>query len=337
MKLSATQFACGTIGLTVLAACLQTPSVKAQNQNEVLDAELKVEHKNSEFIPLEQRVKASYDAYILGPGDGLQIELLDLPELSGTRSIGPDGTIYLPRLRALNVEGLTIEELRYLLTEKYRKYVKNPNVYIRPISYRPVRIYVGGEVKRPGYYTLDSFSKSDESAQLQTKLTTDEFQPSLEQIPSRTFGTVFPTVFDAIRTAQGNLYSDLGQVQVIRRRAIGLGGGYMKTDLNFLSLITEGDESNNIRLFDGDVLKIRKSPVVLREQLLKAGQSNLSPQFIEIFVTGRVKNPGSVKLPQGSTLNQAISVAGGPKFKGRIEFVRFNTEGTVDRRLFFLT
>ena len=322
--------------MTVLAACLQTPSVKAQNQNEVLDAELKVEHKNSEFIPLEQRVKASYDAYILGPGDGLQIELLDLPELSGTRSIGPDGTIYLPRLRALNVEGLTIEELRYLLTEKYRKYVKNPNVYIRHKSYRPDRIYVGGEVKSPGYYTLDSFSKSDESAQLQTKLTTDEFQPSLEQIPSRTFGTVFPTVFDAIRTAQGiTPYSDLGQVQVIRRRAIGLGGGYMKTDLNFLSLITEGDESNNIRLFDGDVLKIRKSPVVLREQLLKAGQSNLSPQFIEIFVTGRVKNPGSVKLPQGSTLNQAISVAGGPKFlKGRIEFVRFNTEGTVDRRLF---
>ena len=58
--------------------------------------------------------------YILGPGDLLQIELLDLPELSGSFRIGPDGTLYLPRLRALQVEGLTIEELRLYLTEQFR-------------------------------------------------------------------------------------------------------------------------------------------------------------------------------------------------------------------------
>ena len=88
-------------------------------------------------------------------------------------------------------------------------------------------------------------------------------------------------------------------------------------------------------MFDGDTLNIGKSPIALREQLLKAGQSNLSPQFLEVFVTGRVKNPGAVKLPQGSSLNQAISLAGGTKFlKGRVEFVRFNREGTIDRRLF---
>ena len=44
-------------------------------------------------LPLEQRAQITYDAYILGPGDGLQIELLDLPELSGRFSIGPDGTL----------------------------------------------------------------------------------------------------------------------------------------------------------------------------------------------------------------------------------------------------
>ena len=63
-----------------------------------------------------QRSSVTYESYILGPGDSLQIELLDIPELSGTFSIGPDGTIYLPRLRALYVEGLTVEELRYFLT-----------------------------------------------------------------------------------------------------------------------------------------------------------------------------------------------------------------------------
>ena len=56
---------------------------------------------------------------------------------------------------------------------------------------------------------------------------------------------------------------------------------------------------------------------------------------MEVFVTGRVKSPGSIKIPQGSTLNQAISLAGGVKFiKGKVEFVRFNREGTIDRRIF---
>ena len=41
------------------------------------------------------------DSYMLGPGDAVQVELLDVPEYSGVFSIGPDGTLYLPRLRAL--------------------------------------------------------------------------------------------------------------------------------------------------------------------------------------------------------------------------------------------
>ena len=56
--------------------------------------------KQQQSLPLKQRAQIIYDAYILGPGDGLQIELLDLPELSGRFSIGLDGTLYLPRLRA---------------------------------------------------------------------------------------------------------------------------------------------------------------------------------------------------------------------------------------------
>ncbi len=304
-------------------------------------------------LPLEQRAQISYDAYILGPGDGLQIELLDLPELSGTFSIGPDGTLYLPRLRALYVEGLTVEELRYFLTEQFRTYVRDPQVYVRPVTYRPIRVYVGGEVRRPGYYTLSGandltrISESAETNVLARGNATEIARRVLRQLPGgtsqspganglSTFGAVFPTVFDAIRAAQGiTPYSKLAEVQVTRRRAEGLGGGRIRTNLDFLSLITEGNESQNIRLFDGDVLSVGKSSVVLKDQLLKAGQSNLSPQFLEVFVTGRVNLPGGVQVPQGSSLNQAISLAGGVKIiKGKVEFVRFNREGTIDRRIF---
>lgn len=310
-------------------------------------------NKQEQPLPLDQRSQITYDAYILGPGDRLQIELIDLPELSGTYSIGGDGTIYLPRLRALYVEGLTVEELRYFLTQQFSSFVRDPQLYVRPVKYRPIRVYVGGEVRRPGYYTLSGDSEltrlsgEAELIQLQAGTATSVTRPGLQQMPGgatpgtsngslSTFGAIFPTVFDAIRTAQGiTPFSNLSKVEVTRKRALGLGGGRIRTNLNFLSLITEGNESQNIRLFDGDVVSVGKTNVVMREQLLKAGQSNLSPQFMNVFVSGRVKRPGGVIVPQGSVLNQAITLAGGPKLlRGKVEFIRFTREGEVDRRIF---
>jgi polysaccharide export outer membrane protein len=297
-------------------------------------------------LTLDQRAQVAYDTYILGPGDGLQIELLDLPELSGSFTIGPDGTIYLPRLRALYVEGLTVEELRYFLIEQFRTYVRDPQVFVQPVVYRPIRIYVGGEVKRPGYYTIgginDARSAAEESIIMNSKNQRSLINSNqLEETQSQkniSFGPKFilPTVFDAIKFAQGiTPYSNLSKVQVTRKRPLGLGGGRIRTNLDFLSLIINGNESQNIRLFDGDVVSVSKSNTVLREQLLKAGQTNLSPEFMNVFVSGRVNSPGAVTLPQGAVLNQAIAMAGGPKLlKGKVEFIRFTRGGETDRRRF---
>ena len=137
-------------GVVLLTALMMTnAALKAQQLGLSSEAHAPTVLKNS-----KQRLNVRYDTYILGAGDLLQIELLDLPELSGEFKIGPDGTIYLPRLRALKVEGLTIEELRLFLSEQFRPYVRDPQVFITPIGYRPVRVYVGGEVARPGYYTI---------------------------------------------------------------------------------------------------------------------------------------------------------------------------------------
>ena len=82
---------------------------------------------------------------------------------------------------------------------------------------------------------------------------------------------IFPTVFDAIRSAQGiTPYTDLKKVQVIRKRADGHGGGKITTNLDFLSLITEANESQNIRLFDGDILRIGRSPKVFARSITQS-------------------------------------------------------------------
>ena len=143
-------------------------------------------------------------------------------------------------------------------------------------------------------------------------------------------------MFDALQAARGvTPFLQLNNVQITRKRPQSQGGGKVQTKVNFLRLISNGDEDVNIRLYDGDAIYVRKSKYVLRDQLLAASRTNLSPDFIEVFVSGRVKEPGPQQLPQGASLNQAIASAGGPKLlKGKIEFLRFTQEGATDSRIF---
>ena len=144
------------------------------------------------------------------------MELLDVPEYSGVFSIGPDGTIYFPRLRSLYVEGYTVEELQYLLTEKFSPYVRDPQIFLSIIAYRPIRVYVGGEVPRPGYYYLSEQQMTngitnlrDESYRGIMKNTLPSFTYGAKSLSSDSqlsingkntgFGLRLPTVYDALR------------------------------------------------------------------------------------------------------------------------------------------
>ena len=332
---------------------VQPPLAKAQSA--VLQETVKI-RENVEFVrPLPTtRIQ---ETYILGPGDAVLVELLDVPEYSGVFTIGPDGTLYLPRLRSLFVEGLTVEELRTLLTQQFSTFVRKPQVFVSPVTYRPIRVYIGGEVQRPGYYYLSGQQGmvGAEQSNAKGRYGSINVATGLADIdaPSTGFASSqgpkingvkisrdlrLPTVFDALRIAGGvTPFSKLNEVSVTRKRPLGNGGGKIRARLNFLELITDGNESQNIRLFDGDKVVVARSPVELREQIIKAGQTNLSPDFINVFVTGRVREPGSKLLPQGATLDQALAVAGGQKvLRGQVEFIRFNRDGSTDKRKFFV-
>ena len=147
-----------------------------------------------------------------------------------------------------------------------------------------------------------------------------------------------PTVFDALRTAGGvTPFSKLNEVSVTRKRPASSGGSNIRAKLNILELVTDGNESQNIRLFDGDSVVVARSPVELREQIIKAGQTNLSPDFVQVYVTGRVRDPGAKVLPQSASLDQALATAGGQKPPRPVEFIRFNRNGNTDKRKFFIS
>lgn len=280
----------------------------------------------------------SLQSYILGSGDKLQIELLNIPELSGIFTIGPDGTLNLPRVRSLLVEGLTVDQLRAFLLDQYKVYIKNPDLYVRPVAYRSVRVYVGGEVSRPGYYNLSQHVTNRSTAALNDEMRQNsELNYKLDSVESDYNGVAqWPTLFDALRTANGiTPYSDLSRIEVTRKQSLGNSLARVRATVDLTSLITEGSETGNIKVFDGDFINVKRSDTLLRDQLLAAAKSNLSADFIDIFISGRIRDPGMKSLPQGSTLNQAIASAGGPKLlRGSVSFLRFNPDGSSDSRRF---
>ena len=69
--------------------------------------------------------------------------------------------------------------------------------------------------------------------------------------------------------------------------------------------------------------------------LTKAILSNLNPKFINVTITGRVINPGQITISKASVLTDAVDIAGGTKaLKGPVNFIRFNNDGTIDKRKF---
>jgi polysaccharide export outer membrane protein len=90
--------------------------------------------------------------YVLGPGDSIDINVFDQPDLSRTVIIKPDGSISLPLIGDVKAAGLTTTELQDSLTQAYAKYLKSPSVSVVVTQFRTDHIFVLGQVKTPGDY-----------------------------------------------------------------------------------------------------------------------------------------------------------------------------------------
>ena len=143
-------------------------------------------------------------------------------------------------------------------------------------------------------------------------------------------------MFDVLQKAGGiTNYSKLSEIELIRKDSISNGGGSKKTTINFLDFINNNALSNNLRVLDNDIIIVKRSDSELTKQLSQALKSNLNPKFVDVFVTGRVKIPGKTSVSSSSSLSDAIDVSGGAKFiRGNITFIRFNKDGSTDKRIF---
>ncbi len=92
--------------------------------------------------------------YTLQPGDGLTIKFFYNDELNEQLPVRPDGNISLQLIGDIKAAGLTVPELRQLLIEKYTGVIKKPEVAVIVNHFDTQKVYVGGEVARPGVVAL---------------------------------------------------------------------------------------------------------------------------------------------------------------------------------------
>jgi polysaccharide biosynthesis/export protein len=94
-------------------------------------------------------------SYKIGPQDILRIDVWKEPEV--TRNglpVRPDGKISLPLLNDVQAAGLTALELSNTISEGLKKFMNNPQVTVTVLEINSRRVYVTGEVSRPGTFPL---------------------------------------------------------------------------------------------------------------------------------------------------------------------------------------
>ncbi len=268
--------------------------------------------------------------YLLGPGDSFVVIFKGLPIFTDEFSISREGKTYFPEIGILTVEGMTTLELKKILLEKYQNSITNPEIDILITKYRPVTFTLVGEVQKPGLYTLDYKIKQANPTSKKNMMDEDAF--SSLQIP---FSKI-PRLFDAIKLGKGfTEYANLSEIELVRNNSKSQGGGKITTELNLISLLDEGDTSQNIAIQDGDTIFIRKDKNPIVNQLNAIYRSNVTPDKIKVYVNGNVFQPGNVLLEKGSSLLEAIAAVGGQKNNtGKIEFIRLKAKERSDKRVF---
>jgi protein involved in polysaccharide export with SLBB domain len=98
---------------------------------------------------------APTNRFTLGPGDHLEIELLDEEGSKTTTVVGPDGKIYFNLLPGLDVWGLTLGQAKSLIEQNLTNYVRSTprvNLTLREVASK--RVWVLGRVQQPGVYSM---------------------------------------------------------------------------------------------------------------------------------------------------------------------------------------
>ena len=162
-------------------------------------------------------------SYELRQGDELSIEVEQDKELGDNKTfiITPDGYVSFPMVGRIKAAGMTIDEFTNELTNRLSTYIIDPNISVNVNRLGGVRVYVFGEINKPGAYTL---TKSN-------------------------------TVIDAIGAA-GSFNWDTAKKKIF---LIHQNDPSKPIEINLNKLLKTGDMSQNYVMREGDILYLTKN------------------------------------------------------------------------------
>lgn len=172
----------------------------------------------SSFAPV-QDVPVGPD-YIIGPQDSLAVHIWNVPDHNFNRSyivpVERDGMLVIPQVGAIPVGGLTFSQAERAIHARLGAFLKRFDVHVAMARLRTIKVYVVGEVIRPGAYEVSSLA----------------------------------TVSNAIYAACGPARSgSLRQIRVVR-------DGQTVAELDFYDFLLTGDRTQDRRLQSGDVVVV---------------------------------------------------------------------------------
>lgn len=173
---------------------------------------------------------------------------------------------------------------------------------------QPLNVAVVGEVARPGPHIVNGETDNTGKESL-------------------------PTVTRAIQVAGG--ITQLADVRNITVRRITREGTERTIDVDLWELLQGGDLQQDVLLQPGDTIVIPTATALTPTEAAEIASASFSPDAMPVNVIGEVGQPGTVEVPPNTPLNQAIMAAGGfnnRAKKGKVELVRLNPDGTVERR-----
>ena len=156
--------------------------------------------------------------YIIGPGDEIRILLWGRINADYDLIVDRDGNITVPQIGPLKVNGMEFQEMKTFLAKQADQIV-GANINITMGSLKSIHVFVLGDVKKPGSYTLNSFS----------------------------------TISGALITSGGP--SDIGSIRDIQLKR----KGETIESLDFYDFLLKGDKSKDRVLQSGDVVFIPTS------------------------------------------------------------------------------
>jgi polysaccharide export outer membrane protein len=279
---------------------------------------------------------AASAVYRLGPDDVLTIKVLNFDNLSSNVVVPPDGNIVLPLLDSIRVTGMSLDELKQTLVDKWRKFVINPAVFVALQTKRKEDVLFYGFVSRVG---------------------TVEYRPDLRLVealaqaggatPDGDLGTLTLTHKDGTRQvldlthpeSKGGTAADipLQPADVVyvpeRRQEISVLGevakpGSMpyKEDMTVLDALTEAgnvradtaDLAASTLIHKGQETSLNLDAMLRRGDLtgnvkLSPGDRIMVPEIRNrVYVFGAVGSPGYYPYKIGDRVMDALKSAGGP-------------------------